>query len=196
MSANALDIVANEVDIPIVGVVESSVRRAIEETKHGRIGVIGTTATIKSGAYERLISALAPDAQVFSAACPLFVPLVENGRYSAGDVAVEAIASDYLKPLAQRDIDTLILGCTHYPLLRDVISGVMGPCVKLVDAGEACAVNAASLLRREDMLCDENSRGGCRFFVSDDPGNFSSIASVFLGCSVSDEIEQVDISSY
>ena len=196
MSTAALDTVKGECDIPIIGVVEPSVVRAVSETRNGRIGVIGTAATIRSGAYERLIAAQAPGAQVVSAACPLFVPLVENGHYGVGDIAAEAIAREYLKPLAAQNIDTLILGCTHYPLLRDVIANIMGPGVTLVDAGEACAENVARSLERENLLDDGSAPGICRFFVSDDVGNFAAIASIFLGRSVSEEVEQVDIFSY
>lgn len=124
------------------------------------------------------------------------MPLVENGHYSVGDVAVEAIAREYLDPVAAQNIDTLILGCTHYPLLRDVISNIMGPGVTLIDAGESCAESVAVQMAQDGLLCDERVSGGCRFYVSDNAGNFASIASIFLGRSVSDDVEQIDIFAY
>ncbi len=195
-STMALDTVSGEFDIPILGVVEPSVKRAVECSENGRIGVIGTAATIRSGKYERLLASRAPDAAVYSAACPLFVPLVENGHFRPGDVAVEAIAREYLEPIAAQNIDTLILGCTHYPLLSEVIAGIMGPGVTLVDSGAVCADELARRLRKDGLLCDDRAGGGCRFYVSDSVDNFASTASAFLGRSVENDVEQIDITAY
>ena len=127
VSATALPQLQAEQDIPVFGVVEPTARQAAEETRNQKIGLIATRATIRTGAYERAIARLDPAAAVYPLACPLFVPLVENGRTQPGDVVIETVAAEYLAPLKEAGVDTLVLGCTHYPLLREVIGGFMGP---------------------------------------------------------------------
>ena len=197
VSTMALDEIKKTSGITVLGVVEPSVKQAVAATKSGRIGVIGTAATISSGAYEKHIHALMPDAEVFSKACPLFVPLVENGHYRSDDSVVMAIVEEYLAPLRENNIDTLILGCTHYPLLKQAIEKFFGPDVALVDSGAACANEVAEALASRGLTPADDAHGSCKFFVSDRTGDFASLASVFLGRAVDDsDVGLVDIYSY
>ena len=170
-------------------------RAAAQATRSGSIGLIGTQASIRSGAYERLIRAENPAARVLAQPCPLFVPLVENGRFRPGDVVIETVAAEYLAPLKAAGVDTLVLGCTHYPLLEEVIGAYMGPEVRLINSGAEGARAAADCLRERDALAGPG-RGSCRCFVSDRQEDFSRLASTFLGWDVAQAVEQVDISQY
>ena len=149
-SSVALDEIKGSYDVEVIGVIEPGARAAVEKTNTGRIGVIGTHATISSNAYARVIHSLAPQMRVFSLACPLFVPLAEEG-YIDKD-ATYLIARDYLQTMHDVKIDTLVLGCTHYPLLKHVISEVMGDDVKLIDSGEETAKVAYGLLTQAGLL--------------------------------------------
>ena len=196
VSTTALDILAAENPMPVLGVVAPAAQTAARSTKNGKIGLIGTQATIRSGAYERLIHGENPDARVLSQACPLFVPLVENGRFRQGDIVIETVAAEYLAPLKEAGVDTLVLGCTHYPLLEGVIAACMGPDVTLVNAGAEGARAATEALRERDALSPRTSGGSCRYFVSDRQADFSHLASTFLGWDVTEAVGQVDISLY
>lgn len=127
---------------------------------------------------------------------PLFVPLVENGRFAPGDVVIETVAAEYLAPLKQAGVDTLVLGCTHYPLLESVIGNYMGPGVTLVSAGAEGARAVAETLRERSALAGGRGRGACRYFVSDRVEDFSRLASIFLGWDVADSVGQVEIGRY
>jgi glutamate racemase len=178
-SSVALDALADLNQIPIVGVILPGAGRAVEITTAGKIGVIGTRATIGSSAYPRAIHSLLPDAEVVSLACPLFVPLAEEGWVD--DAIAHQVAERYLAPLKQAQVDTLVLGCTHYPLLRDVISQVMGPDVRLVDSAQSVAAEVRQLLQG-GLAAQEGSRPGAhRFFVTDAPDSFQGVAERFLG---------------
>ena len=135
VSTTALDVLAAENPMPVLGVVAPAAEAAARATRNGKIGLIGTQATIRSGAYERLIHGENAGARMLSQACPLFVPLVENGRFRPGDVVIETVAAEYLAPLREAGVDTLVLGCTHYPLLEEIIGAYMGPAVRLISAG-------------------------------------------------------------
>lgn len=195
VSANALDILTPENDLPIFGVVGPAAQAAAAATRNGRVGVIATAASIRSGAYERQIAALAPQIKVSPQACPLFVPLVENGRFRPGDKVVELVAEEYLSPLRQAEVDTLVLGCTHYPLLRDVVAQVMGDGVTLIDTGAACADHAVHALSAQGLLADR-SHGSCRYFVSDSTQDFARLASIFLDGDMEGEVARVEIEKY
>ena len=195
VSTTALEVLAAENPIPVLGVVAPAAAAAARATKNGRIGLIGTQASIRSGAYERLIQAENPAAQVLSQPCPLFVPLVENGRFRRGDIVIETVAAEYLAPLQKAGVDTLVLGCTHYPLLEEVISAHMGPEVALINAGAEGARAVARALEGADAL-SARSRGTYRYFVSDRQEDFSHLASIFLGWDVTEAVGQVDISQY
>lgn len=196
VSTTALDLLATENQIPIRGVVGPAAKAAIGATGSGKIGLIGTAATIRSGAYERALAAEHPAVRVLAKACPLFVPLVENGRTQPGDVVIETVCADYLAEVKAAGVDTLVLGCTHYPLLTQVIGAYMGPEVALIDVGAACARAVADELAEQGRLTDRVTEGGCRYYVSDTVDGFSALALRFLGQSMGGQVEQVDIDRY
>ena len=165
-------------DVPIIGVIQPAVDAAVRATRTGRIGVIGTEGTIASAAYDHAVAAVAPDAKLFSQACPRFVALVEAGRTT--DAEVLEVAAEYLGPLVAAEVDTLILGCTHYPLLTGVLSYVMGPDVMLVSSAEETARRVFGQLVRADMLAHAPTAEH-RFVSSGDREVFANLASRFLG---------------
>lgn len=190
VSSVALDLLGQENDIPIIGTVEPACRRAMTMTQNGKVGVIGTAATVRSGAYERYLHRADGSLTLYTQACPLFVPLVENGRVQRGDVVIETVVAEYLAPLKEEGVDTLILGCTHYPLLEGVIGDFMGPDVTLIDSG-AEAANLAST-----QFDPAEGPGETRYFVSDDPDGFDQLAGLFLQEQIDVGAGLVDISSY
>lgn len=196
VSATALDILREENGIPVFGVVEPSAHAAARATLNGKIGLIGTRASIRSGAYERAIEVLRPGARVIARACPLLVPLVENGRFRRGDPVAEQVVGEYLSPVKAEGVDTLILGCTHYPLLKDVVSAYMGPDVSLIDVGAQCARWVAGQLDRNGLRAGRPGAGRRRYFVSDSTEDFAALASIFLGEDVSSQVERIDITRY
>lgn len=196
VSTTAMDEVAASCALPVFGVVEPAAKEAAARTRNNRIGLIGTPATVRSGAFERKILAANPRAKVIGIACPLFVPLVENGRFLPGDRVTEMVAEEYLAPLLKAGVDTLLLGCTHYPMLIDIISSIMGKDVALVDAGREAARFAARLLKDRDALADTGRPGSCQYLVSDRPDDFSRLASLFLQKNVEGEVKLVDIERY
>lgn len=180
-SAYALETLEREIDIPIIGVVRPGARTAVRTTSSGRIGVIATEGTIDSGMYTRYIHDLNPDMAVYGKACPLFVPLVEEGMLH--DFVTEEIANRYLMELKTQRIDSLILGCTHYPLLRSLISKCMGPEVTLVNPAYETAVSLRAMLEEKDMLADpleEGARPSHEFYVSDGAKKFETFANSIL----------------
>ena len=185
-----------ENDLPIVGVVEPTCRRALLVTKNKRIGIIATLASIRSGAYEATLKRLDSEVEVIGKPCPLFVPLVENGRFQRGDIVIETVAREYLEPLKETGIDTLILGCTHYPLLTEIVADIMGPDVTLVSAGEESAFELKRLLKANDLRADESRQGEAEFFVSDRAEDFERIASVFLQEDLRRAARRIDIDQY
>ncbi len=195
-STTVLESVRDDYDLPIFGVVEPSAAAAVEASATGRIGLIGTPATVRSGAFERRIRQLKPEAQVFSVPCPLLVPLVENGRTSPDDPVLQLVLAEYLAHLQAQDIDALILGCTHYPLLSEAIARQMGPAVHLIDSGAAIAQHTAATLQRQGTLADGTQCGSLRCFVSDQPHDFARLASLFLRCDTEPEVSRVDIEQY
>lgn len=169
VSSVALDELKKEFSIPLLGVIEPGVKKALNVTKNFRIGVIGTEATIRSGAYQRALKMLKKDAKIYAKACPLFVPLVEEG-WCNGMITRE-IARRYLSPLLRKKIDTLILGCTHYPLLKDTLRKVVGEDVELVDASIPVAEEVKEIVKREKILKNEG-KPSYKFFVTDAPEKF------------------------
>ena len=196
VSTTALEVLQRDSAIPIFGVVESAARAAARLTENGRVGLIGTEASIRSGAYERALAALDPKVEILAQACPLLVPLVENGRYQPGDTVTETVVAEYLAPMKKQGIDTLMLGCTHYPLQRSIIADYMGENVSLVDVGEQCARWVADQLSARGLRTDRTEKGSHRFFVSDSPGGFCKQASLFLGEDVTADVQQIDITIY
>ena len=196
VSSTALEVLREENSVPVLGVVDPAAQAAARASRGGRIGLIGTETSIRSGAYERALAQLRPDAVVFPKACPLFVPLVENGRFKPGDAVAELVVAEYLTPLKQAGIDTLVMGCTHYPLLRPAVASFLGPEVTLIDAGGACARTVADLLRSAGALNGKEAGGDRRYFVSDSVDGFARLATLFLGQDVTGHVEQVDITVY
>jgi len=180
-SSVALRPLTEAAEVPVLGVIQPGARRAVERTASGRIGVIGTRATIESGAYPAAIRALRPEAEVLSRACPLFVPLAEEG-WTDNEIA-RGVARVYLQPFIDARVDTLVLGCTHYPLLSEVIAETMGPGTSLVDSAETVAAEARALLHGEPRLAAPESPGPIQhqFYVTDVPGPFQQVAERFLG---------------
>ncbi len=169
----------NFTTLPIVGVIEPGAKQALARTKNGRIGIIGTKATIGSGSYEACLKRMDPAAKVYSQACPLFVPFVEEG-WLDGDI-VQKLASTYLDQLRAFKIDTLVLGCTHYPLLTKVIQKTMGGKVHLVNSAEETAKEARLLLESTGLGLKKNKSRETKFFVSDEPEQFRGLGERFLG---------------
>lgn len=168
---------------PFLEVVAPAASRAARLSVTGKIGVIATRATIASGRFQAAILAVNPTAQVTAIHCPLFVPLVEEGHISAGDDLVQKTVQLYLAAMRSRDVDTLILGCTHYPLLAEAIGNYMGKGVLLVDSGKEAAKATAERLAELGLL-QESGAGSCRCFITDTSDNFAQVAATFLGESV------------
>jgi glutamate racemase len=173
----AIDDLAGRAHVPVIGVIEPGVRAALAVTRNDRVGVIGTEATIKSAAYDR---AVGDRARLYSAACPAFVPFVEQGDTTSEELA--AMARAYLAPLRHAGVDSLILGCTHYPLLSGLLQVVMGPDVVLISSAEETAKDVyATLTRGGSLRPDDGRPPGHEFLCSGDPGSFLALASRFLG---------------
>lgn len=177
-TAIALERLQQELDLPVIGVIEPGVRRALASTRNKKIGVIGTEATIQSGAYTRALKAADPSVEVYSRSCPLFVPLVEEGW--TDNQVVEMTVKAYLESLKQSGIDALILGCTHYPLLKKSIRKFMGSAVRLIDSAEETAHEVATLLKKS-ALARKAGKGVHSFFVTDAPDRFIKVGRRFLG---------------
>lgn len=178
VSAVALEVLQHTVPVPVLGVIEPGAQAAVRTTKNRKIGVIGTEATIGSGAYTRALKSLAPNLEIYTRACPLFVPLAEEG-WLDNDVT-RAAARRYLASLQRSGIDTLVLGCTHYPLLTPVIAEVLGPGVTLVDSAQTTA-EAVQQLLQDLRLARASGAGFLSFFVTDAPERFVKVGSWFLG---------------
>lgn len=195
-SAVALPELAGDLSIPVVGVISPGVRAALQRTRSRRVGVIGTEGTIASGAYRRMLETSGQGLEVRERACPLFVPLAEEG-WLDGDVPTR-VARAYLGPLVADGIDTLILGCTHYPLLRSVIASVCGERVALVDSADETARETGAELARLGLARPRAWGGQCRVFVSDRPRRFAEIGAAFLGEDLGDVtlVDQGDLPWY
>jgi glutamate racemase len=192
-TAHAYEALRAELPVPVIGVVEPGARTAARTTRTGRIGVIGTAGTIASGAYDLAVRRLLPDARVYAQPCPLFVPLIEEGwnTHSATRLVVE----EYLKPLHDVDIDVLILGCTHYPLLSDVLCDVMGPTVTLVDSAHETALEVRNTLTANDLLRTESPPPLHAFAASDSPLRFRQVGRRFLGDKIT-RVERNDVEGF
>jgi glutamate racemase len=190
-SSAALPFLAQHFSIPIIGVISPGAKEAVARTKNKRIGVIGTQATINSNVYQLQIKRLNPRIRVFSRACPLFVPLVEEGWFKEG--ITRDVARRYLLPLKKAGVDTLILGCTHYPLLKSVIRDVMGKAVSLIDSSEQVARQAEQVLAIEGMLQRKKRKSKNIFYVSDEPDAFKRLAKSFLGVDIKSVRKKEDV---
>lgn len=189
-TALALNYLKENFDTPILGVIDPGAKAAQLLTKNKTIGIIGTLATTRSGAYEKAITQLDNSIQSFSKACPLFVPLIEEG-WLEGDVPTQ-VATTYLGELIQHKIDTLILGCTHYPLLKPVLGKVAGDKIQIVDSAETTAIYAGEQLKFQSSLNDQNEMGVLENYVTDLPVRFKRVARQFLGREI-DHVSSVNI---
>ncbi|UCC66994.1 MAG: glutamate racemase [Deltaproteobacteria bacterium] len=178
-SAVSLPHLQQESDIPIIGVITPGARRAVEVTQNKRVGVIGTEATVRSQTYERIIHGIDSQIKVVSRACPLFVPLAEEGW--ADNQVTRLTAQSYLSPLREEMIDTLVLGCTHYPLLKGAIKEIMGDGVWLVNSAQETAKEVKRVLHDEDLASPDDRNGRYRFYITDNAERFTKIGGIFLG---------------
>ena len=192
-SALALDVVQEEFDLPIMGVVIPGARAAVRESKNNKIGVVGTEGTINSKLYSRLIKGLEPGASVIGKPCPLFVPLVEEG-FAKHHITDEVI-DIYLKDMKQSDIDTMILGCTHYPLLRSKVKAYFGEKVHIVNPAYETAMDLKTLLKERGMENDSENLNKYKFYVSDAAEKFKQFANSILPYNV-ETIQQINIEEY
>ena len=193
-SSYAMDVIEQELDIPVIGVVKPGAKTAAETTVNGRIGVIATDATINSGMYTRFIHSLNPKLKVFGKACPLFCPLVEEGLLH--DFVTEEIARRYLADLKQKDIDTLILGCTHYPLLRSMLGRLMGVEVRLVNPAYETAISLKQMLVEQGLQAPVKEDGpNHEFYVSDSAEKFKVFANSILPYDIK-TIQVINIEEY
>lgn len=185
---------ADELPVPFIEVVTPAAEAAAKATKLGRIGVIGTPVTVKSRSHARAVLKLLPDAVIIANSCPLFVPLVEEGWISREDSVVKQVAERYLEPIIEGGADTLIMGCTHYPVLKQVFADILGNAVTLIDPGTATAQRVKQQLTKSNAL---NLGGGeCSYFVSDRADTFSKIAGILLNEDIDDAVKQIDILKY
>ena len=189
-TAHALPVLRDELSVPVIGVVEPGARAAVRASGGGHIGVIGTVGTVRSGAYERAIRELEPDARITVRACPLLVPLLEEG-WMDHPVTLQ-VAQEYLEPLMKGGIDTLVLGCTHYPLLKPLLCKVLGRGVALIDSAAETAAELGRVLKERDLEAPGGSAPTHRFIASDDPLQFLQLGQRFL----TDAIEGVEIHTF
>lgn len=198
-SSIALSLLKKSFKVPVIGVIEPGAREALAATRNSRIGVIGTSATIASKAYEVQLKRLAgcefmekqSKLKIFSQSCPLFVPLAEEGWLN--DSVTKQVAIKYLSGFKKNNVDTLVLGCTHYPLLKSVIASVMGNNTRLVDSARQCAVEAERILYSEGLLNFKKAKGCLKFFVSDAPEKFAGLGRKFLGSSIKCIKRSIDV---
>ncbi|MBO5746162.1 MAG: glutamate racemase [Clostridia bacterium] len=184
---------ANELPVPFIEVVTPAAKAAVKATKTNRIGVLGTAATVNSNSYKNAMLNFNPELTVVQNACPLFVQLVENGWIDRDDEVTVATAKRYLKPLCEAGVDTVILGCTHFPAIKEIIGDVMGDSVTLINSGEQAALAAAEYLTTNYLLGEGGRR---RYFVSDRVQSFASTASILLGSDIEDDVEMINIDSF
>lgn len=189
-SAHALENLQQKFSLPMLGVVSPGAESAVQTTQNGRIGVLGTKGTIHSQSYQRAIHRLDSKVEVFPAACPLFVPLVEEGCID--HPAACLIVREYLHPLKEKGVDTLLLGCTHYPLLEELIRAEMGGDVRIVDSAISCAQKVSELLLKSGLERSSKKQAAYQYYVSDDPERFEVLGSAFLGRPIKDVSLQQD----
>lgn len=189
VSSVSPDILAG-LPVPAIGVVSPTAQAAAMATKNKRIGILGTAATIRSASFEKALLSIDPTIEVTATPCPLFVPLVESGWIAENDEVAVPMVRRYLASVKAANVDTLILGCTHFPLLAPIIRNELGEGITLIDSGRETAALCAQLLRERDALADRES-GSAQFFVSDQPEGFSRVAEIFLGKSVRETVEMI-----
>jgi glutamate racemase len=189
-SALAANYLRSKCSVPVIGVIRPGSRRAVEQTRNGHIGVIATESTVASGAYQRAMLAIRSGLEITSRACPLFVPLAEEGWLNH-PVTLQ-VAEEYLSDLRSSRVDTLVLGCTHYPILRPVIERTLGDQIKYVDSGEAVAETLAQMLQEQSLACESGQPRTEEFYVTDSAARFRRVAELFLGRPL-DSVETVEL---
>lgn len=194
VSSVALSEIKEISPVPVIGVVEAAASAAIDATKSNKIGIIGTSGTIKSGAYERFIKEKNSEIKTYSKACPLFVPLVENGHFDT--MVAELVTEEYLANIKESGVDTLILGCTHYPLLKNTIARFMGDGVTLIDAGAEVAKALKGVITDGDICADAAKDAQYSYFVSDNVDGFETLGGIFLEQTICGKVEKIDIEKY
>lgn len=182
--------------VPYIDVLRPTAKAAVQKTKNKKIGIIGTSATIASGSYRREILLMDPEIEVYEQACPLFVPLVENAFVAPQDEVTRLVAERYLGSVREKGVDTLILGCTHFPIISATIRSVMGRHVTLIDAGREAAANCREVLVQNDLLCSPDQEPDYTYCVSDSTQSFMDVAELFLGRSLKGKVERIDIEKY
>lgn len=182
--------------VDYTGIVDAVAATAVQTTKTGRVGILGTEATIASGSHQAALRALSPGIQSVANACPLFVPLVENGHYSKEDPLVNLVAAEYLAPIKAAGVDTVILGCTHYPLLAEALQQQLGPDVTLVDYATETALRLQRRLAQQGLLSGQTTGGTVEYYVSDDPARFDQLARIFLGGYAGGPVRHINIEEY
>ena len=191
-STTALESVKDKFDVKIIGVVDSAAKAAAKATKNGKIGVIGTSGSINSGKYEETLKSINENFEVFSNPCPLFVPLVENGYINKP--ATYLIAQEYLEPVISAGVDTIILGCTHYPIIKDVIAEIAGESITLIDPGKETAryISEITDVQKSDISKEPQHS----FYISDKVESFAKMAEMFLEQKLPGKLEKIDIEKY
>lgn len=179
--------------VPFIEVVSHAAKRAAQVTKNGKIGVIATPATVSSNSYKRHIEKVLPGAEVYQRECPLFVPLVEEGWIDRNDAVTVETARRYLTPLKEKGVDVLIMGCTHYPVITDIIRDVMGESVTLVNTGEYTSKAVLDYITKNNIQNSSNRAGKHTYYVSDRTESFSHTASILMGKTINESVEKVDI---
>ncbi len=187
-SSLSLDAIKNNISIPVIGVIEPGAKAAVKATRNKKIGVIGTEATVKSNSYTKAIKAIDGDIEVFGLSCPLFVPLVEEG-WTEGDIAT-LIAKRYLEGIKDKGIDTIVLGCTHYPLLKKIIAGIIGEGVRLIDSAVETSHMIKTILKAIDLNREKEGVTLREFYVTDSPERFLKVGENFLGQKI-EHIEKI-----
>lgn len=182
-----------DADQPSTGVLLPAAQAACARSTNGRIGIIGTAATIRSGALAKAIRTIRPEARIFGNACPLLVPIAEAGLARPDNVIAREAVAMYLAPLKAEGIDTLVLGCTHFPLFSQLISEYFDHQVELVDSGQEVARFVQNFLTGRNLLCDPAQQGKCDFYVSDDVEGFIPTAELFLGDSIAQQVRRVEV---
>ncbi len=180
----------NKLPVPFFGVVESTANAALKATKNKKIGVIGTAATIRSESYKRVLLNLDSSLEIVSNACPLFIPLVENGFVQNDNHITYEVAKLYLAPMLEKGVDTLILGCTHFPIISNIIKQVMGDGVTLIDPGYEIAKTVCNTLDTNNLFADKSRTGTADYYVSDTIEGFSQLAKIFLEDYIDNSVTQ------
>lgn len=185
-----------EPETDVIGVIQSTCLAAVSASKNGKIGVMGTAAAVNSKSYERCIINLSPELSVYQQECPLLVPLIEKGYTADSSLELCRAVKSYVEPLIEKNVDTLILGCTHYPIIKNIIQKTVGERITLIDSGEETAKFTKKVLINQNLSLQSQVYGKQKFFVSGDIQNFSKTAKAFLGYDIYKDVKNIDINNY